>query len=176
MRPRGLSAADDRLLSALFFDADGEEKTVKLVAGNAGAWELSREARPKPPRTLTRETWTAAPHGAYEWATVTPFAFDRMPKARIHQNNGAEWDVEVSGIIGEACKRIGLPVPESVQASLDSWLEGVPRADEFPRLPTRAGQPARLLRHIIVRFPVPVTGPVLLGAGRFKGYGLLKPI
>jgi CRISPR-associated protein Csb2 len=30
--------------------------------------------------------------------------------------------------------------------------------------------------HVWLRFDCPVAGPVILGAGRFMGYGLCKPI
>jgi CRISPR-associated protein Csb2 len=30
--------------------------------------------------------------------------------------------------------------------------------------------------HAVVTFPVEVEGPVLAGAGRFKGYGLFRPL
>lgn len=175
VRPRGLTPADDRLLGSLCFDATGEERTVRLVAGSAGKWEISRESRVRPPRTLRTDTWTAAPGGAYDWATVTPFAFDRMPKSKIKDNDGEAWDAEVLAIVGEACARIGLPRPESVRVSTAPILEGVPHVRDFPPLPTKPGQSQRLLRHVAIRFAVPVIGPVLLGAGRFKGYGLLKP-
>jgi CRISPR-associated protein Csb2 len=29
--------------------------------------------------------------------------------------------------------------------------------------------------HVAVEFATPVEGPVLLGAGRFRGYGLMRP-
>ena len=34
----------------------------------------------------------------------------------------------------------------------------------------------RFLTHAIIRFSQPVEGPVILGAGRFVGLGLCRPI
>jgi len=42
--------------------------------------------------------------------------------------------------------------------------------------PARAGKPARPQIHVHLRFAERVAGPVLLGAGRFLGYGLCRPI
>jgi len=30
--------------------------------------------------------------------------------------------------------------------------------------------------HVLIQFPCEVQGPLLLGAGRFRGYGFCKPL
>ena len=45
----------------------------------------------------------------------------------------------------------------------------------MPWLPSKAGS-ARQQVHVIIEFDVEVEGPVLLGAGRYRGYGLCKPL
>jgi CRISPR-associated protein Csb2 len=55
-------------------------------------------------------------------------------------------------------------------------LQGVPPSSAFAPPPARAGRPARVHFHVTLTFDQKIAGPVLLGAGRFRGYGLLAPI
>lgn len=106
------------------------------------------------------------------WATATPIALDRHPKA--------PGDVEAS--IGAACVNIGLPSPVSVVPGKHSAIRGsvsARRSQGAPdwtdwRLP-RAFV-GRRLTHAVVTFAKPVAGPVILGAGRFCGLGLCLPL
>jgi CRISPR-associated protein Csb2 len=52
---------------------------------------------------------------------------------------------------------------------------GAPAAHEFPRLQRKDGSECRHT-HAILIFSQPVIGPVLLGAGRYRGYGLCRPL
>jgi CRISPR-associated protein Csb2 len=81
-----------------------------------------------------------------------------------------------------ACRNISLPEPEAVVIDKHSAIEGVPSA--YPsgksprwmnwRLPPSLA--SRQLTHAVIRFAEPVDGPVILGAGRFVGLGLCRPI
>jgi len=109
----------------------------------------------------------------------------------------AGWDIEVAGMIAKACERVGLPEPASVDFGTTSWHQGSPRAsmkrrplrghpevadlsaglgDGFPPYPAKGTTGIRPQLHMWLRFARPVVGPVLLGAGRFLGYGLCKPL
>jgi CRISPR-associated protein Csb2 len=46
----------------------------------------------------------------------------------------------------------------------------------MPWLPTKEGGSPRQQVHVLIEFPCEVVGPLLLGAGRFRGYGLCKPL
>jgi CRISPR-associated protein Csb2 len=46
----------------------------------------------------------------------------------------------------------------------------------FPAFGNGNGKPPRPQVHAWLRFDQPVTGPVMLGAGRYRGYGLGKPL
>ncbi|HMO85542.1 MAG TPA: hypothetical protein PKC18_11555, partial [Lacipirellulaceae bacterium] len=48
--------------------------------------------------------------------------------------------------------------------------------DGFPAYPNKGGNGPRPQLHVYLRFAEPVVGPVLLGAGRFLGYGLCMPL
>jgi CRISPR-associated protein Csb2 len=111
------------------------------------------------------------------FATVTPIVLDRHLKEK-----GAAREEETAAQIATACDNVGLPKPELVVVDKHSAIEGAPSA--YPsgnaprwmnwRLPSSLA--SRQLTHAVIRFPKPVDGPVILGAGRFVGLGLCRPI
>jgi CRISPR-associated protein Csb2 len=111
------------------------------------------------------------------FATVTPIALDRhlKEKGEIRQD-------EVGAQIAAACRNIGLPEPEEIVADKHSAVEGAPSAYPSGKSPnwTRWHLPqslaSRQLTHAVIRFPREVEGPVILGAGRFIGIGLCRPL
>ncbi len=138
-------------------------------------FELVREQRLNPPRTLAPETWTAA---CTIWETVTPIALDRFPKT--DRANRSAWLNEVAEIICSSCENTGLPRPGEVQVHHNAFVEGVPKARPdgggFPLMGgTKANRAARFQVHARIVFDTSVIGPVILGAGRFVGYGLCRP-
>jgi len=109
------------------------------------------------------------------WASVTPMVFDRHPKPHFRKDPHL-WAESARTIVREACQRIGLPDPAAVEVSPYSPIEGAPPSAGFAPPPPRPGRPARVHFHVTLRFGQKVLGPVLLGAGRFRGYGLLAPL
>jgi CRISPR-associated protein Csb2 len=109
---------------------------------------------------------------------VTPVVLDRFPKT--NRNTDREgWETEVAGIVARACLHAGLPEPVQLDVDAASWQLGCPGASPgrggFPAMPARPGKPSRFQVHVWLRFAQPVRGPVLVGAGRYLGYGLCKP-
>ncbi len=121
---------------------------------------------------------------------------DRFPKTNYTKDRKG-WQREVAETVAQSCERAGLPVPAFVHVGTTSFYEGIPRAfaktrtlrpqrqdatvnaplgDGFPRMPSRPGKPSRPQVHIWIKFEQQVQGPVILGAGRFLGYGLCKPL
>src|SRR5690606_10559107 len=143
----------------------------ELVVGRLGRWRVNPERRSSPPWNLRPEAWTAYPNGATHWSTVTPIAFDRHPKTK----NPAAYHREVSTMIAEGCRRIGLPEPRETIVTHVSAHPGVPPAFAFPKLRRKDGSERRHT-HAILVFDQPVCGPILIGAGRFRGYGVMRPI
>ena len=78
-------------------------------------------------------------------------------------------------MIKETCTRIGLPEPREVVITQVSAHPGVPPSFAFPRLKRKDGSERRH-SHAILVFDEPVCGPVLIGAGRFRGYGLCRSL
>lgn len=146
-------------------------RVQQLKLGRLGVWKIQRDASARPSWTLQPEAWSAHLHGATHWSTVTPIVFDRHPKA----NDRAEYQREVAGMIATACESIGLPTPCELIVTAVSAHLGVPPAHAFPRLQRKDGSERRH-SHAILVFDCPVRGPILLGAGRYRGYGLCRPM
>jgi len=190
-RDRGTS------LRPLLVDRQGQPKAVDLKLGPLGVWTLSNRDWAEPRINLKPETWTANPRGATTWASVTPIVLDRFPKSNRLENR-LGWNEEVSKTIKQACVRIGLPEPIRIDLDTTSWHRGVPRAtgkrrrlrnggeghsradaalgDGFPSFPAKGTNASRPQVHAWLQFDQPVIGPVVIGAGRYLGYGLFKPL
>jgi CRISPR-associated protein Csb2 len=114
---------------------------------------------------------------ATTFATVTPIVLDRHLK-----KSGSERQNEIVGQIRAGCRNIGLPEPSVVVPDKHSAIEGVPSAlpsgksPEWMRWRLPSSLASRLLTHAVIQFPCFVKGPVILGAGRFVGLGLCRPI
>ena len=139
--------------------------------------ELVREQRLSPPRTLVAHTWT---NRCRVWESVTPIVLDRFPKKdRLKERE--QWNAEVSAIIAKSCENIGLPQPSAVHVHYNAFVsgKGVPKAKPkgggFPPMPIRDGKASRFQIHARIEFSSFVEGPVILGAGRFNGYGFCRP-
>ncbi len=146
-------------------------RVTELRLGGLGVWGLVRDPSARPPWTLRPETWTAHPDGATHWSTVTPAAFDRHPKSK---DRGA-YQQEAAEMIAAGCAAVGLPRPREVVVTPVSAHLGVPPAHVFPRLRRKDGGDRRHA-HAILVFGQPVCGPVLIGAGRYRGYGVCRPL
>jgi CRISPR-associated protein Csb2 len=125
-------------------------------------------------RSLDSTAYTKA---ASTFGTVTPVVLDRHLKEK-----GEARQEEVIAQIKSACVNIGLPEPYSVIPDKQSAIEGVPSAQpsgnapEWMRWRLPVSLASRPLIHAVIQFSAPVEGPVILGAGRFVGLGLCRPI
>lgn len=176
--PRSVNAQErSAQLRRLLFDEQGEDREIKLTLGNLGEWILQREDRNTRPVALRPETWTQA---SSVWATVTPIVLDRHSKFDpADPKERDSWRRETADTIRASCAHIGLPVPVAVDIDKTSWHRGAPRSrpgpNGMPWLPGKSGG-ARQQVHALLKFDCEVEGPVLLGAGRYRGYGLCKPL
>ncbi len=166
--PRSVSDEQAKaVIGPLLFDLDsGDERTIRLWR-NDGLWEwrLQRETRDRPPTALRSITWTEA---SCLWASVTPVVLHHYPKRSR--------DGDVERIVDEAFASAGLPKPKALEVNAASLFEGAPHARSMPEFGEGGGGLCRYQTHVVVRFERPVRGPVLVGRGRFRGYGLFRPI
>jgi CRISPR-associated protein Csb2 len=161
---------EERLFRALAKINRGGPESLEIALHLPGGqeWRLRREAVPDG-HSLRPERYAAQ---SRIWATVTPMALDRHPKAAG----------EAEACIAEACQRIGLPRPERVVLTPHSAIRGAPSASAGARAPAWMAWrlppvlAGRRLTHAVVAFEAPVAGPVVLGAGRFTGMGLCLPV
>lgn len=182
-----------RVLGPLLMDETGQPHDVELRLGQLGLWTIRKRDWTEPRKMLKPETWTGHPEGATIWASVTPVVLDRFPKTD-RANDRASWVDEVAEIVAGSCERIGLPEPVSIDIDTTCWHRGSPRAvgkrrplrgsvgtdaalgNGFPFYPAKGANASRPQVHVWLEFAEPVVGPMLLGAGRYQGYGLCKPV
>ena len=149
----------------LGFSEDGSRRRVHLYDGANFDWYLEMEDGDSPPAALRSRAWTRP---ARRWATVTPIVFDRHPK-------GQDTEAQAEAMMAEACERIGLPRPVDVVLSQVSLHLGVPHSRAFPGVRRKSDRGRLQHQHAVITFAGPVGGPVILGAGRYRGYGLCRP-
>lgn len=140
-------------------------RVQELVLGKLGRFPIGRVTLDEARRGLLPGTWSGP---ARVWATVTPIVLDRFP--------GDPFGSEAERVVVQSCLRVGLPEPSEVVLGKVSWILGVPRASDFPARSDRPGRPLRYHLHARLTFDRPVTGPVLVGAGRYYGYGFCRPL
>lgn len=148
-------------------------------------WKVAMASPSDPMKSLRPSRYMGA---SRFWATTTPMVFGHFLR-KLDEPRTAK-------IVGEACRAIGLPIPKSVRVSPISMASGVPPSYRFPSLsssgkpvwvryrngkyivPRRVGggDAVRMRYHVALEFAEPVTGPVILGAGRHYGMGLCVPV
>jgi CRISPR-associated protein Csb2 len=174
--PRPIDPADRLLvLNALAkfaqIDLSGDAH-AKLNFSEAGVWNLEQIAMPvRSSLRPGRYCGTAA-----IWASVTPILLDRFPD---HGDT-----LEEARLIAAACRNIDLPEPLAIEIHKNSAIRGAPSAYpargqrnrpdwSFPKGTKFASRPRR---HVVLHFAKNIEGPVILGAGRFHGFGLCLPL
>lgn len=173
--PRNLNVDERRtVLSALasFAGMDREPAGVAALQFSRGIWHLERQAAP----TLASLRPARYCQLARTWASVTPVVLDRY----------ADRDdpAEEAATIAAACRNIDLPEPMEIEIHKHSALRCAPSA--YPArgvahrpdwtFPASSKLRQRPRRHVVLRFTEPVAGPVLIGAGRYQGFGLCLPL
>jgi len=161
--PRAAAAS----LSSFLHEADtGLARRTRLFDGKWFECAVELETRESPPASLRVQPWVRP---APTWASVTPVVLDR------HHDGADKWACAAEDV-KDACERIGLPRPREVLLNPVSLFKGVPHAREFPRMVRKSDSGRRQHSHAVIVFDEPVRGPVLVGAGRFRGYGLCRPV
>jgi len=140
-------------------DPGSDTRTLRLNVPKIGEVDLTYEPGLIRPWGIRPERWR---QGSDHWVSVTPVILDRYP------HNG---DVEQE--IARSCVQVGLPRPRDIVVSTAPLVAGGIRMRPGD-LPEQAR--GKLFRHVELRFDRKVAGPILLGAGRYLGVGLLAPL
>lgn len=140
-------------------------EVLRVTAGKLGILELERLS----PLDALQHPWGLRPQRwagpARTWTTVTPMVLDRFLK------RGDDLRAE----IGRTVVNSRLPEPEVLEVSQRPLLSGAPDMrphDTLRRPDDRAVKP---YRHVVLRFPEPVQGPIVVGSMRHYGLGLCVP-
>lgn len=173
--PREIPAAERAaILDALARFARVDEGPTALAVLNfaLSRWRLRRVALPER-ASLGPGRWCGT---GSTWASATPVVLDRFAD---HADPAEE-----ARIIAASCRSISLPEPVSIEIHKYSALRGAPEA--YPArgaanrptwvFPTGSRLAQRPRRHVFLEFAEPLTGPVILGAGRYQGFGLCLPV
>ena len=160
------------------WETSARAEGLVLTLGGRGTVRLIRQHGPATLVSLRPGPWMSA---SRRWVSATPIALPRHPgrlrsgpaSARTRAWAAAEASVEL------ACEHVGLSRPMSVELSLGPILRGSRPAGRYPAFNqhVRSGSPVRRqLLHASVTFEHRVAGPLMLGAGRFLGLGLMRPV
>lgn len=95
------------------------------------------------------------------WATAFPAIHERRRTLDLPEL--ARW-----------CQHAGLPEPTFFRSSRTPFLTGA--ADLAPVEVNRPGRSGISYSHVALQFANPVVGPVVIGSGRQRGFGLCAPI
>ncbi len=166
--PHSLDVEEARnCLGAFMYSAEtGLPREHRLFDGRWFECRIELETRERIPKNLNAETWTRA---SRVWASVTPVVLNRHFKGKDKWAQAAE-------SVKDACGHIGLPRPRELMLQPVSWVEGAPHAREYPQMTRKSDGGRQSHAHAVMIFDEPVQGPVVVGAGRFRGYGLCRPM
>ena len=140
-------------------DPGSGQRTLRLTVPRIGEVDLAYQPGLVRPWGIRPERWR---QGSDHWVSVTPVVLDRYPRT-----GGVEQE------IARSCVRVGLPEPRDIVVSTAPLVAGGIRMRPHD-LPQQSR--GKLFRHVELRFDHKVAGPVLLGAGRYLGVGLLAPL
>ncbi|MDQ3776995.1 MAG: type I-U CRISPR-associated protein Csb2 [Pseudomonadota bacterium] len=165
--PRDLDPTEAaRVLEPWLRDKHGQPCRICLFDGQWLECGAELDTREAPPFNLRSDTWTRA---SRRWATVTPVVLDRHFDGADKWERGAE-------VVKDSCERVGLPRPVEVLLHPVSLCEGVPKSNEFPWISRKKDGGRMHHTHAAIVFEEAIQGPVIVGAGRFRGYGLCRPM
>ena len=151
--------------------------SLKLTLGHEGSVHMSRLRGPSDLVSLRPGVWRRP---SRRWVSATPIALPRHPGRLVGGTAVAQakaWE-SAEAAVADACAHVGLPEPLNVEVSLRPYFVGARPARHFPAFSQkgRDGKPVRRqLVHALMTFEHPVGGPLMLGAGRFLGLGLMHP-
>jgi CRISPR-associated protein Csb2 len=142
--------------------------SLRVAVGNLDlVLDETNERNPK--INLRPSTWV---NPSSRWTTVTPIVLPQFPRRQLCLDQ----------VIAKASIDAGYPELKSVRTGHAPFLEGVPHARSFDphsrssKIKPHGGPPLRLWTHAEIEFSQSVRGPVIIGAGRYRGFGFCRPI
>ncbi len=151
---------------------------LRLTLGSQGVVHITRLRGPADLVALRPRVWNRP---SLRWVSATPIALPRHPgnlSAGTAAARAKAWGLAET-VVAAACVHVGLPEPLAVEVALSPFIVGAKPAKRFPAFTQngREGKPVRRqLVHASLTFERTVAGPLMLGAGRFMGLGLMRPM
>ena len=151
---------------------------LRLTLGSQGVVHITRLRGPADLLALRPRVWNRP---SLRWVSATPIALPRHPgnlSAGTAAARAKAWGLAET-VVAAACVHVGLPEPLAVEVALSPFIVGAKPAKRFPAFTQngREGKPVRRqLVHASLTFERTVAGPLMLGAGRFMGLGLMRPM
>ena len=136
--------------------AAGSVSRLQGAGLNVDVHPWAGEARPRAARP---DRWEKEP--SRRWATAFP---------AIHERYGPLTLAEVS----RWCAHARLPEPVAFRSDRHPLIHG--GVDLAPNQVDRPNRPSRPYSHVELVFAEPISGPVVIGAGRQRGFGLCVPV
>lgn len=151
---------------------------LKLTMGSLGEIRMFRVSGPSNLVSLRPSIWRRQ---SSIWISATPIALPRHPGRLVggSQAKQAEAWERAEASLRTACSHVELPDPLNVELSLTPFLVGARGSAQYPPFSQngRDGSPVRRqLVHASLTFGERVSGPLSIGAGRFFGLGLMRPM
>lgn len=152
-----------------------EGRPLELRLGSRGIAAIRRRPQPHSAHTkaLDPGVWSRA---SRRWGSVTALA---LPREAYKLTSGSPSDIRrawrtAEEAVIEACRFAGLPEPRDVDVGFDPPVRGGSHTGDYPAF-AQSGK-RRLLLHATIEFGEPISGPLVLGSGRFRGLGLMRPL
>ena len=151
---------------------------LNLALGKRGVVRMLRLRGPAPLVSLRPSVWCRR---SRDWVSATPIALPRHPGPLTRGSQAARakaW-AKAETAVRVACEHVALPEPLRVEVSLSPFITGARPATRHPvfRQKGRNGvELNRQLVHASLTFKHLVAGPLIIGAGRFRGLGLMRPV
>ena len=173
----GLDSESKRALLRAVGTWERAVSPMSLTLGRQGVLEMDRLIGSSALVTLRLTVWRRP---SRRWVSAIPVALPTHPgrlTGGTASARAAAWRRAEQAVV-DSCRHVGLPEPADVVVSLDPFTTGALPAFRFPAFHQRGrgGEPvARRLVHASVTFDQPLAGPLMLGAGRYVGLGLMRP-
>ena len=176
--PDSLDSESKRALLRAIGTWERAANSMRLTLGRQGVLDMERLIGSSAVVTLRPAVWQRP---SRRWVSAIPIALPTHPGRLTGGTASARaiaWRRAEQAVV-DSCRHVGLPEPADVVVSLDPLITGSLPAFQFPAFHQRGlrGEPvARRLVHASVTFDQPLEGPLLLGAGRYVGLGLMRPV
>jgi len=149
--------APDEVAAGLFHVVRSLDRLVLPGSFDVGVAPHGGERRPWAAHPVR---WTAP---AERFVSAFPVVHERFARPRPTLQDITQW-----------CTNAGLPEPVEFQLAREPMVPG--GVDLHPREARRKSTERRPFSHLLLTFAEPVVGPVVIGAGRRFGLGLMAPL